>query len=65
LVGVSGAIAGIFLKQFDQVGDRLGDTFGPGLAHGIEEEAVIVSGGAGGGRGRGVELGGVETVSHR
>jgi hypothetical protein len=40
---------GIGFKSSDEGGDGLGDTFGPGLAHGIEEDAVIVSGGTGGG----------------
>ena len=43
-------------------GDLLGDPFGSGLPHGVEQGAIVRAGI--GGRGS-VELGGVEWIRHR
>lgn len=56
------ALAGVLLDPLDQRGRLLRDPIGPGLPHRIEQDAIIR---AGIGRGRGVELSGVERVRHR
>src|SRR3546814_5712059 len=57
-----GALAGVLLDPLDQGGRLLRDPIGPGLPHRIEQDAIIR---AGTGRGRRVELSGVERFSHR
>src|SRR3546814_4002327 len=58
----SGALASVLLDPLGQCGDLLGDPFGPGLAHGVEQGAIVRAGI--GGRGS-VELGRVEGNRHR
>src|SRR3546814_11804620 len=58
----SGALASVLLDPLGQCGDLLGDPFGPGLAHGVEQGAIVRAGI--GGRGS-VELGRVEGIRHR
>src|SRR3546814_1389658 len=39
-----GALAGVLLDPLGQCGDLLGDPFGPGLAHGVEQGAIVRAG---------------------
>src|SRR3546814_7337368 len=41
LCGPFGALAGVLLDLLGQCGDLLGDPFGPSLAHGVEQGAIV------------------------
>src|SRR3546814_5903077 len=44
LCGPFGALAGVLLDLLGQCGDLLGDPFGPSLAHGVEQGAIVCAG---------------------
>src|SRR3546814_1962515 len=62
LCGPFGALAGVLLDLLGQCGDLLGDPFGPSLAHGVEQGAIVCAGI--GWRGS-IKLGRVEGIRHR
>src|SRR3546814_5183179 len=62
LCGPFGALAGVLLDLLGQCDDLLGDPFGPSLAHGVEQGAIVCAGI--GWRGS-IKLGRVEGIRHR